>query len=507
MKRSSIIKILPLVAMLAGCGGGGGGQSSAAPTPSGSTGSSSSATSFVPPTGAVTVPFWTTFGQKNGEAIAQKALEFHNIMLTKGVDVTIDCSYQGGYDDVKNKITNGFSAGNIPTIAIAYPDHVADYLAAEPTPGAYVYSLDSYMNDPQIGFGTQDYLGDFDKSGNPLDREDYVEAFLDEGTHYMRKGATCSMPLMKSSEVLFYNADAVRRALTYQQPEISWGDDSVRNYMSEISWDDLVELARFALNHKAQVLSTLKTPIFYDSDSNFFISKMYQNEIPYASIGADGKGIIDFESGENRTRAENMVREFQTLAGQGLLTTKGVENKYGSDWFKNGETIFEIGSSGGTGYNSPEGSSFKVGICRVPDSNDNPLYISQGPTMTFLKNPSLSDAENDLRMYYGWQFAKFITNPETNVFLCVYGSEGYLPVRYSAYDTDAFVEFLQEGEIYAASAKVLINDIDGKYINTEVFKGSADLRDVCEGIVKQALKGGDVTTLFTDGIREAKGKF
>ena len=156
----------------------------------------------------------------------------------------------------------------------------------------------------------------------------------------------------------------------------------------------------------------------------------------------------------------------------------------------------------------PDADAFSVGVVRVPASNNNPLYVSQGPTMTFLKSTRISDEENDLKMKYAWQFAKFLTNPDNNVYLCVYGSEGYLPVRYSAYGTNAFTTFLEEGEIYADSANVLINDIDGHYLNTDVFVGSAQLRVQIGGALTQTLKGiKPAAQALGDAIATAKTYF
>lgn len=452
---------------------------------------------------AVTVEFWHTFGQKNQEALQKKAIDFSKLILDNtGVKVTIDLKYQGSYDDIESKISQGWSAGNIPTMAIAYPDHIANYLESEgSTPGKYVYNIDSYMSDSKIGFGTQSYLGD----SKTYSKSDFVEAFLKEGQQFIRSG-TYSLPYMKSSEVMFYNKEALAKALTYFKPEIT-GDDNIASYIGSISWDEFMDLCASIKTHASSISSVLETPSYYDSDSNLFISKMYQNNIDYSSISSDGKGVIDFESGENRTKAEAMVSSIKTAYDNKLIVTKGTEGTYGSDMFTKMKTIFSIGSSGGTGYNMPSGDSFTVGVTRVPVSNNNPEYISQGPNIAFLKNPSYSSEENDKRMNYAWQFAKYITNPETNVYMCVYGSEGYIPVRNSAYETDDFVQFLEEGEIYAKTANVLLNDIDGHYLNTAVFKGSSTLRDQCGGIITSVLKQNtNVTTAFASAINATKLK-
>ena len=460
-----------------------------------------------PSASSVSFSFWTTFGQKNKEAVEKAAKDFTKIVKEKeGVDVDITITYEGGYSDIENKIETGFAAGNIPTMAIAYPDHVANYL--HNSDGSFVYNIEDYINDPNIGFGKQTYLGDTSSNGKTAyDSDDFVTTFLDEGTHYAKEGIY-SLPLMKSSEVMFYNKSAVSNAMKIYKPDMLSNDD-VDDFIANMSWDELLELAEVAKNNKDKVLSTMETPIWYDSDTNFMISKMYQNGIAYSSIGSDGKGRIDFESGENRTKTEALVNELKQNYDDGLLTTKGVEGTYGSDAFKNGRVIFEVGSSGGTGYNMPEGENFEVGVVKVPASNDNPLYVTQGPTMTFLRSSANSDEENDAKMYYAWQFAKYLTNPDVNVYLCVYGSEGYLPVRYSAYETNNYLTFMEEGEIYADSASVLINDIDGHYLNTDVFVGSAQLREQTGGILMQVFKNikTDVAQAIDDAIATAKTSF
>lgn len=490
-----ILAASPAILALSACASNGGGSDAS------SSGGASSNSSGVAPSKSVSVEFWHTFGQKVSDGIEAKAAEFSKLVKEKeGVDVTVNASYQGGYTDILGKIEKGLAIGNTPTMAIAYPDHVANYLNV--SNGSLVYNLDNYINDAEIGFGKQSYLGD--ASGSKVyDEGDFVESFLDEGKHYAKEG-TYSLPLMKSSEVMFYNKEAVANAFKIYKPDVL-SDDKREEFLANMSWDELIELCRVAKENKDKVLSTMESPLFYDSDSNFIISKMYQENIPFSSISSSGVGTIDFETGEARTKTEALLSDFKDLRDEGILTTKGIVGTYGSDDFTAGKCLFEVGSSGGTGYAMPEGGSFEVGIVKVPASNNNPLYVSQGPTLTFLKATTLSNEENDLRMRYAWQFAKFLTNPDANDYLCVYGSEGYLPVRYSAYETSAYLQFLEEGEIYADSAKVLINDIDGHYLNTDVFVGSAELRTQIGGALTQTLLGNKTAAdALDDAIRNAK---
>lgn len=447
---------------------------------------------------SISFDFWHTFGQSNAEALQSSADKFAALVKeNEGVDVKITLSYQGSYDDIESKIEKSFTTGT-PTMAIAYPDHVAGYIDAEQgQDGRFVYNIDDYMDDPEIGFGKQSYLGD------SKGKDDFVEAFLDEGTHFAREG-TFTLPFMKSSEVMFYNVEATLNIMKIYDGDITT-KEQLYDYMNDISWDTLFDLCDIARENKQAVLSTMEVPAFYDSDSNLFISKLFQNDIGYSSIDENGEGIIDFESGNDRAKAEAFVTSLKEEYDKGNITTKGIEGTYGSDSFKNGKCIFTMGSSGGTGYNSPSGGSFTVGVCKVPASNNNPLYVTQGPCLTFLKSATRSDEENDLQMRYAWQFAKYLTNASVNVYQCIYGSEGYVPVRWSAYDSAEFTEFLEDGEIYADSANILINEIAGNYLNTAIFPGSSTLRDKVGAIITKSLLGtSTVTDAFNTAINEAK---
>ena len=441
----------------------------------------------------LTINFWHTFGKTPADSIEAQAQTFASLIEAhEGVKLRIKFTYKGSYDDILSNITKSFASGETPTIAVAYPDHVADYFAAESTPGQYIVNLDNYMNDPEIGFGKESWLGD------QHDSSDFVEAFLKEGQDYSREG-TYSLPYMKSSEVMFYNLSAVRKAMPYYDPTIET-DDDIKDFMDNISWNELMDFCEIINDNKAAILDSLLVPAFYDSDGNLFISKMYQNNIPFASLNEDGSASIDFNghATSSFTPSEDQITAYNETVGmlsglkssydKGLFTTKGVYGEYGSNNFVQQKTIFSIGSSGGAGYNFPSSSTFDVGICKVPSSNNNPMYVSQGPTLTVFNSPRYSTSENAVLTKYAYKFIKYLTNGEVNSDLCINGSEGYVPVRESAYSTEDFLYFMENGEKYAKTADVVIHDIDGNYINTPVFKGSATLRDEVAGALADVMR-------------------
>lgn len=483
------------------------GSSSGETTSSASTSTSTSSSSTNGETRHVTVNFWHTFGHGIEEQMQAFASQFHNIILeNENVDVNIEFTYQSGYDDIRNKVIKSFPAGSTPTISVAYPDHIADYLRQGEN---NVVDLTSYMNSSEYGFDTQDYLGD-DVDGHP-GTEDFVESFFEEGESYQKDGIY-SLAFMKSSEVMFYNVEVYNAAMSIYKPELT--GEARDKWIQTCSWDELMELCKVIQEHKDdagtelyQYASAVEYPAYYDSDSNLFITEIYQNNIPYSSIGEDGKGVIGFEEDEAFGKLEGILNELAGWYNGHLLTTKGVENEYGSTAFTSAQTVFSIGSSGGAGYNIPTTDDFTVGVAMVPYFNDEASrsYISQGPTLTILRNSSYSDEENNLRAEYAWKFLKYITNAENNAIVCINGSEGYVPVRQSAYETALFNQFMENGEDYALTAETVINKIDGNYINTPVFPGSAELRDQGGAVITQVLKGTkNAETALNDAISATK---
>lgn len=451
--------------------------------------------------GKITINFWHTFGDKAETALEGKVAQFSELVKkNEGVDVEVVLTYQGAYKDMPKKVTTGIAGGDNPTIAIAYADHVADYLQLEGNePGKYVVNFDKFLKDESLTFGTDKYLGD------TLGESDMIKSYLDEGRCLPREG-TYLIPLMKSTEIMCYNLDAVKVAMSYAYPDVPV--DRVKEFMKTITWEQLLNIANAAKEHKSEVSSTLESPIYYDSDSNLFITELYQNKIGYSSIGQDGKGHIDFEDGENLTKAKAIVTSLKQAYDDKLLTTKGAEGTYASNNFKEGKTIFSIGSTGGTGYTIPSAGQFDIGFAKVPTmggENGQVGYISQGPSLCFLNNRSISSAENEATLKYAWKLVKYLTSKQVNVSLCVTGSEGYSPVRTSCYTTETYSDFIAEGEYYAEAALVTQNDINGQYYNSAVFTGSATLRNEVGSLITNVLLGkSTIDDAFATAINNAK---
>lgn len=467
------------------------------------------------PTADVTIKFWHTFGQTIIDGLNEKIREFSDLVKAEeGVSVAVDLKYQGGYDDIAKKISDGYSVYNRPTIAVAYPDNVSDYIDIGRSAGKeFVVNLDKFINDPGVTFGSEAWLGD------DQDEDDFVPEFYEEGSKYIVEG-TYSLPFMKSTEIMFFNMNMMKDVMKgipgkFEGYNTTIGDSStkINAYLKSVTWSEFLDLLTFVNEHKADISNVLEVPLWYDSDANFLISKMFQRSIGYSSVSPEGTGVIEFESGTNRTKLQTLLTDMNKKYNAGLFTTKGIKNTYGSDFFTGEKCMFSVGSTGGSGYNFPEAEAFELGVCRVPpESSDKALYVSQGPTLALFSDDGLSEELNNKTQLYAWKFLKYITSSEVNAEMCCNHSEGYVPVRSSSYETAFFQEYMEEPtNRYADCYRVILNDINinAGYLVSPAFKGSAALRDECGTLFTAAITN-PVDTIdgyITTAITNAKLKF
>jgi multiple sugar transport system substrate-binding protein len=430
-----------------------------------------------------TVHFWHTFGHDVLSSVTKVANKFAKVVKeTEGLDVKIELEYQGGYDDMVSKIEKSFSAGTTPTIAVAYPDHVARYLKDEDKAGDFVVKLDDYINNSTYGFGVKDA---YDKTGG--DVTDIVSSFYEEGQKYVYDG-TYSLPLMKSTEIMLYNKDVIDAVLADYN---NLNNTTIK--MNTINWTDFMSVLNYINANRAKYnfAGDDNIPLFYDSDSNLFIGQSFQRGIDYISMN-NGTGSADF----NNAGAKSLVNEIKTMYYNKLLKTKGTNNnEYGSNYFTAGKSLFVVGSTGGTGYSDP-GASFNVGVCKFPmykdATEDHRKYVSQGVTTCMLKNGKLTEAQNNTNLEIGFKFIKYLLSAQNNLDVTL-SSNGYVPVIKSCYELDDFKEFVASGDYLANVYDIVVNDINGQYLNYPVFAGSDTARNEVGGIITNVLLGKSTT--------------
>ena len=416
----------------------------------------------------VTVTFYHTMGAQL-KAILDEYIPEFNAMYP---NITISHDMMGDYDALRDQITTELTAGNSPSMAYCYPDHVALYQKAKK-----VLTLDDYiMSDETVTLddGTTTTMGYTQEQLN-----DFIPAYFEEGRAY-GDGKMYTLPITKSTEVLYYNKTVFE--------ENGWTVPT--------TWGEME-----ALCAKIKAKYPNDIPFGYDSESNWFITMTEQFGSAYTS-SKKGEYFL-FNNDTNR----QFVEVFRTWYNKGYFTTEEIYGNYTSNLFKetdpNKPKIYMcIGSSAGATYQCPslvklpvydengvqtgekDGYPFEVGIAMIPQVNpSNPKVIQQGPSVCLFKK------SNPQEVAATWLFAKFLTTC-VEYQARVSMNNGYAPVIQSAQEHPVYADFLAKADgnkyLQATAVKMTLAQKDAYYISP-AFVGSSAAREKVGALLQTCL--------------------
>ena len=439
----------------------------------------------------VTIVFYHTMGQNLSDVLNVYIEEFNKLYP----NIKIVHEQVGSYDDVRSQISTEITVGNQPNIAYCYPDHVALYNVSKA-----VYPLDSLIDSLAVvtrADGSTEVMGLTQRQIN-----DFIPGYYNEGKQF-GDGKMYTLPLSKSTEVLYYNKTAFEN---WQKLYKETGDEKY-NIKIPTTWDEMEETCA-----KIKALDPNCIPLGYDSEANWFITMTEQLGTPYTS--ATGDHFV-FNTAENRA----FVKEFRGWYEAGYVTTQKIYGAYTSGLFvaqEGQKSYMSIGSSAGATHQRPDKDNsgkypFEVGITTIPQADpQNPKVISQGPSLCIF------DKANKQEVYASWLFMKFLT---TNIeFQAEFSMvSGYVPVLKSVADNEYYkTEFLNKADGYdyvsALSAKVCLEQADA-YYTSPAFNGSSAARDEVQLLMQQCFTttstdvDATIQKLFDDAVAKCKYLF
>ena len=419
-------------------------------------------TTETPPSdGKITITFYHTMGTNLSEVLNIYIEEFQTLYP----NITVLHEFRGDYDSLRDTIQKELTFDQHPNIAYCYPDHVALYNTSKA-----VVTLDQFISNQQeltLADGTKEIVG-----LTQAQIDDFIDAFYEEGSPF-GDGLMYTMPLSKTTEVLYYNVDFFNE----------------HGLTPPTTWDELE-----ALCARIKAIDPNCIPLGYDSESNWFINMCKQLGSPYTS--STGNHYL-FDNETNR----EFVARFREWYQKGYVTTQDLNGStYTSTLFTqtNSDSVkcyMCIASSKDANHHR---SCFEVGITTVPQVDpDSPKVISQGPSLCIFKD------SNPDEVLASWLFVKFLT---TNVgFQAEFSmASGYVPVIKSVEDHPVYANFLNKANggnnVAALSAKVCMEQA-GAYFTTPAFVGSAMARDQVGVLLQQCLCDSNCAT--SKGIKKA----
>ena len=403
----------------------------------------------------------------------------------------------GNYNTLEKYVVAGFFKEDYPDIVQCYPDNVVKYISH-----GYAVALDKYLDNETYGVR---------KTSN----NDYIETFMNEGSAYDKVGTTYSLPFCKSTELMYYNEDALLGLdLSTVDSSINSGLPLTEEYLDSLTWEEfydklcpalVLENSNRADDNKLFKEDESSCILAVDSDENYFITLAEQYGYGYTSVDENGNGSIDFDNPEMK----NLIKKLKTYRDNKYLQTRGTYLDYVSSLFTGKKALFTISSTAGLSYNIPgkNDEPFSVGVARIPyAAGRNYLSINQGPSLCVLDH---KDENRSLASYLLW---KHITN-ETNATKWAL-STGYMGIRNSTYTSPEYIATLTPGENASEFEKVeaknfkKIADVREHTFNTALFKGSSNARTNVGKLLKDCLNSNDLDSdiddLFKSYSDEAK---
>ncbi len=426
----------------------------------------------------VEITFYHTMGA-NLRTVLDKYIAKFNEMYP---NIKIVHSQEGGYDDVRDKISTELTVGNQPNIAYCYPDHVALYNLA----GA-VATLDKFIDSKNE---VTDALGNTTTIGfTDAQKDDFIDAYYSEGAQF-GDGKMYTLPMSKSTEVLYYNKTFFEE----------------NNLKVPTTWDEMEEVCKKILAIDPECI-----PLGYDSEANWFITMCEQSKSPYTSA-EEGNHFL-FNNETNRA----FVKRFADWHAKGYVTTQEIYGAYTSGLFvatTGTRSYMSIGSSAGATHQRPTANDkgeypFDVGIATIPQLDaSNKKVISQGPSLCIFNGASEQET------IASWLFVKYLTTCVE--FQAEFGmTSGYVPVIESVADNAAYAGFIANANggdnIAALSAKVCLEQKDAYYVSP-AFNGSSTARDQVGALLQKCMveyataadKDKMIADAFADAVEECE---
>jgi len=423
-------------------------------------------------TRGVTIQFWTGFG-----AVINSTLEPMLTEFTEETGIIVEYESKGGYDALQQAINLSATSESYPHIANGYPDHFAGYIASD-----IILRLDGFIeNDKNIpdsrDEGAFTELPDFDI-------DDFYPSYMveNQSLEFDADGNpyTLGIPFNKSTEVAVVNKTAfdlfASLDSTIKIPE-TWDEVATlstkirglmtsKGYYGKVVGDDtnaypdtdsmpsgVKQLISFAdvTEQNFRVMS-------YDSQSNYFITGVRQWGGAYTEMDPQTrKGYVTFDNDGTRGMLTKM-RELFDANHIGIPQT-WEEAQYSSNPFKLGQSLMNIGSSGGVINAVPQGDAFVVEAHPIPyHAADKKYVISQGT------NLALFDKGSDAEKVAAWKLLKYLTQYKNGQFAA---GTGYYPTGVSSFESEEYQDYYTN--IFTSSGDKL--KVGAAKVNSDIYNG------------------------------------
>lgn len=350
------------------------------------------------------VIYWHQHSRSREEALNEIVEEFNN---TNEWGITVSAEYQGGYNDIFNKMLGVINTPDAPNLVVAYQNQSGIYHLAEG-----MQDMNGIVNSSKWGLTEEE-------------KADYFSGFYNQDVFSIYDGARLGFPPNRSMEMLYYNIDWLKE-LGYEKPP-----------------QTPQEFKEMACAAAVQPFSraTGEGNIGYELDIN---------ASTFASL-AFGRGgeIFDYNANKftyNNEESVQAMRFLQDLFESGCVTI--VAERFGDQTdFGAGKTLFTFDSSAGFPfYRSAvdEGAQFEWSVAPIPYTTTEPAPNVYGASLSITN----TTPEQELA---AWLFIKYFTRPEVQARWVK--ASNFFPVRSSV--AEGLSEYFSNNPAYQTAFDLL----------------------------------------------------
>lgn len=337
----------------------------------------------------VEVEFWHAMSGGHEEALTKITNDFNE----QHENITVKLVNQGSYGDLGQKVMASAKADTLPVMSQAYEDWITEYIQYD-----FVTNLTPYINHPEVGW-TEDELNDIVKV--------FREANQWDGKYY-------GIPFNKSTRILFYNTGLLEE----------------RNVEVPTTWDELRAAAE---------------KLTFEENGKKVIGMGFENAIGLefsTYVKQAGGDFIDEKTGEvlfNSPEGKEALTFINDMIQDGVARLAG-EDGYMSGPFGRGDVAMYIGSSAGIPYvaGSAEGN-IEWSATVLPKGKEAATNFAG-------TNVTVFNTATEQQKLAAWKYMKFLINTKNTAYWAE--KSGYLPVRYSALESESWKAYVKENPVY-----------------------------------------------------------
>ena len=434
MKRIISLLCAALFLFSAGLLFAGGGGEAVAP--------SASELADIDPTGAEVVYWFQHSGFREEEM--QKLITEFNAANEWGIKVIGE--YQGGYDDIYNKMITAISGNATPDLVVAYQNQAAGYQVSDA-----LVDLNPYVDDPVWGLADE--------------YSDFFEGFINQDVNKQFGGQRLGFPPNRSIEVLYCNLSRLKE-LGYDGPPESWDE-----------FFEMCDAATNPANNK------------YGYSISTGASNVYSMIISRGGEIQKEDGGFVYNSPEMKDSMELMKRLYDEGFGIKIAEAYGDQTD-----FANQKVIFTMGSTSGLPYyaraiDGSEAGPFEWNVAPIPHTTRTPVMNVYGASVSVPKS-------TPKKQLAAWLFIKWMSEPEQQA-KWVRASD-YFPVRTST--AANLGDYFAKNPRFETAFNILQNSITKA---EPPFAGYDEVRDAVSSAYNAILDGADIDETLADLDEEA----